>query len=77
MSTKKRIVKDSGRKPCGCYYEHYGDGTGVLSPCVGHALISAAQGLGQAASALGACGERLLKEQQAQEFRAAVEKFAP
>lgn len=68
MSDKKskppsEVVTKQEQKPCGCIHVEYSDGRKVTQPCVGHALLAAANALGAAAEALGACGQVQLRGQ--------------
>lgn len=76
MSEKQPSRGLANPLPCGCV-QYIQDGkVASVDPCVPHGLIFAAEGLQQAAGALGSVGERMLQANAQRQVQAAAAQAA-
>jgi len=74
--TEKRVVKNTGHKPCGCRMTEYADGTKEIAPCPPCGLFAAGEALGQASQALMAAASTLRAGQDAAMVNTAAKNAA-
>ena len=51
---KERVIKNQERKPCGCVYTEFADGSKQIAPCVPCGIEAVAHHLGMASQAMAA-----------------------
>lgn len=80
MSEKKKpeepstLIKSEGSEACGCYVVVYSDDRSIVTPCAPHGLLGAARALQEAAAALNATANGLVRREQQSTIMQAVKE---
>lgn len=70
--TDQKVVKTEENKPCGCHVVIYADDSNIVTPCVVHGLLAAADSLIAAGQALGATATGIVAQQKQESMQAAI-----